>query len=152
VTERVWLRPAWVEALHVRQAHLFGGTPTDLDVAAIGGALDLVRRRWSRVPGADPRDIGATYGCLFSRAALFPGGHPRLGFLCMATFLDLHDWWIGAPEPEAVRIMGGVATGAVDERRLAEWVRVYARPSAADAEPGPPAPVADVPLPLAGGR
>jgi death on curing protein len=125
--EPLWLRRAWVDALHFQQLKRFGGLFGVRDDGAIESALARARNQWEYAEERDIAALAAAYGFGLTRSHGYSDGNKRVGFMAMAVFLDLNGWELDAPEPEVVRVMVGVASGDVAEPELAAWLRLHLR-------------------------
>ncbi len=130
MSEPLWLRRAWVDALHFQQLRRFGGLYGVRDDGAIESALARGRNQWDYADERDIAALAAAYGFGLTRSHGYSDGNKRIGFVAMAVFLDLNDWELDAPEAEVVRIMLAVAAGEASEPDLTEWVRQHLRPVA----------------------
>lgn len=130
MTEPLWLRRPWVDALHFQQLKRFGGLYGIRDEGANESALARARNRWEYAEERDIAVLAAAYGFGLTRGHGYSDGNKRVGFVAMAVFLDLNGWELDAPEPEVVRIMLAVASGEASEPELAEWVREHLRAAA----------------------
>jgi death on curing protein len=128
VNEPVWLRRAWLEALHFQQLKRFGGLYGVRDEGAIESALARARNKWEYGDERDLAELAAAYGYGLTRSHGYSDGNKRVGFVAMAVFLDLNGIELDAPEPEVVAMMLGVAAGEVTEAELGAWVRQRAQP------------------------
>jgi death-on-curing protein len=128
VTEPVWLRRSWVDALHFQQLSRFGGLFGVRDEGAIESALARARNQWEYAEERDLARLAAAYGYGLTRNHGYSDGNKRIGFVAMAVFLDVNGWEIEAPEPEVVRIMLAVADGSLGEEALGDWVRRHLQP------------------------
>ena len=125
MTEPLWLRRAWVDALHFQQLKRFGGLYGIRDDGAIESALARARNQWEYAEERDLAALAAAYGFGLTRSHGYSDGNKRVGFMAMAVFLELNGWELDAPEPEVVSIMLAVAAGEATEPELAEWVRQH---------------------------
>ena len=123
----LWLRRAWVDALHFQQLKRFGGLFGVRDDGAIESALARARNQWEYAEERDIAALAAAYGFGLTRSHGYSDGNKRIGFMAMAVFLDLNGRELDAPEPEVVRVMVGVASGEVSEPELAAWLRGHLR-------------------------
>jgi death on curing protein len=130
VTEPLWLKRPWVDALHYQQLQRFGGLHGVRDDGAIESALARPRNQWEDAEAREIATLAAAYGYGLTRGHGYSDGNKRIGFMAMAVFLDLNGWSLHAPEPEVVRIMLGVASGDVKEPDLAAWVKQHSKPGA----------------------
>jgi death-on-curing protein len=125
----LWLRRAWVDALHFQQLKRFGGLFGIRDEGAIESALARARNQWEYTEVRDPAQLAAAYGYGLTRSHGYSDGNKRVGFVAMAVFLDLNGWSLEVPEVEVVTTMLGVAVGTVSENDLADWVRSHLQPA-----------------------
>ncbi|MCH7806303.1 MAG: type II toxin-antitoxin system death-on-curing family toxin [Proteobacteria bacterium] len=54
----------------------------------------------------------------------FLDGNKRTGFLSIGLFLELNGKSLVADQVEAIQIIFALAAGEIDEKQLAEWIRV----------------------------
>ena len=125
--EPLWLRRAWVDALHFQQLKRFGGLFGVRDDGAIESALARARNQWEYAEERDIAALAAAYGFGLTRSHGYSDGNKRIGFMAMAVFLDLNGRELDAPEPEVVQVMVGVASGEISEAELATWLRGHLR-------------------------
>lgn len=130
MTEPVWLRRAWVDAIHFQQLKRFGGAFGVRDEGAIEAALARPMNRWAYGEKPDVATLAAGYGFGLARNHGYIDGNKRIAFLAMAVFLELNGWRVVADEADVVRTIVGLASGDVDEAELAEWVREHMHPVA----------------------
>jgi death on curing protein len=128
VKEPVWLRRAWVDALHFQQLQRFGGLFGIRDAGAVESALGRARNQWEYGGIREIAALAAAYGYGLTRSHGYSDGNKRIGFMAMAVFLDLNGWSLVAPEAEVVTTMLGVAAGEIAEDELAVWVRGRIQP------------------------
>jgi death on curing protein len=128
VKEPVWLKREWVDALHFQQLQRFGGLHGIRDEGAIESALARPRNQWEYSEERDVATLAAAYGHGLTRSHGYSDGNKRVGFMAMAVFLDLCGFSLEASEPEIVRIMLAAASGELQERDLADWVRRHLSP------------------------
>lgn len=125
MTEPIWLRRTWVDALHFHQLKRFGGLYGVRDEGAIESALARARNLWEYGASRDLAALAASYGFGLTRGHGYSDGNKRIGFVAMAVFLDLNGWSLEAPEAEVVAVMLGIAAGEKSERELGDWVRSH---------------------------
>ena len=65
----------------------------------------------------------AVYGFGIAKSHAFNDGNKRTALVSMATFLEDNGVAFVPPEADAVLTMLAVATGEMDEKALAEWLR-----------------------------
>lgn len=123
MTEPIWLKRVWVDAIHFQQLQRFGGRYGIRDAGAIDSALARPRNHWVHQDERNLAVLAAAYGFGLTRDHGYVDGNKRVGFVAMAVFLDINGWNLEAPEPEVVQMMLAVASGALAESELAAWVR-----------------------------
>jgi death on curing protein len=128
VTEPIWLRRAWVDALQFQQLKRFGGLHGVRDAGAVE-SLARARNRWEYGEARDIAVLAAAYGYGLTRSHGYSDGNKRIGFMAMAVFLELNGWSLEAPEADVVTAMLGVAAGEVGEEDLASWIRSRIQPT-----------------------
>lgn len=129
MSEPLWLKGEWVDALHFQQLKRFGGLYGIRDLGAIESALARSRNQWEYAEERDIARLAAAYGFGLARSHGYSDGNKRIAFVAMAVFLDLNGWSLEAPEPDVVRIMLGVAAGEISEKQLATWVYSHIQPA-----------------------
>lgn len=112
-----------VGAMHVDQVRKHGGSPGVRDQGLIESALARPMQRWSYDPEADLADLAAACGYGLAKNHGFVDGNKRVAFTALYVFLGLNGRELDAPEPEVVRVMLDLASGALGEGELAEWIR-----------------------------
>jgi len=128
VSDPLWLRRSWVDALHFRQLRRFGGRYGVRDEGAVESALARERNQWEDAGERDIARLAAAYGYGLTRSHGYSDGKKRIGFVAMAAFLDTNGWTVEAPEAEVVRIMLAAAAGEASEATLGAWVRDHLQP------------------------
>jgi death-on-curing protein len=125
--EPLWLRRAWVDALHFQQLKRFGGLFGVRDEGTVESALARARNQWEYAEERDLAALAAAYGFGLTRSHGYSDGNKRVGFMAMAVFLDLNGRELDAPEPEVVQVMVAVASDDLTEPELATWLRQHLR-------------------------
>jgi death on curing protein len=127
--ESRWVSRVIANAMHAEIVRTLGGLHGIRDKGLIESALDRPRNLFAYSPTADLADLAAAYGFGLTKNHGYVDGNKRTAFQVMFVFLDLNGFTIVAPdEADVVRIMLGVADGAVSESDLAAWVRQVAQP------------------------
>jgi death on curing protein len=129
VTEPLWLKRVWVDAIHFQQLKRFGGLYGVRDEGAVESALARARNRWEYGETRDIVALAAAYGFGLTRSHGYSDGNKRVGFVAMAAFLDLNGWGLEAEEADVVAMMLAIAAGDASEDTLAEWLRDRVSPS-----------------------
>lgn len=117
-----------VRAAHADQIRQHGGSLGLRDNDLFHSALARARNRWEYQADAESVDLAAAYGFGLARNHPFVDGNKRVAFQAMYVFLGLNGWRIVAEEPEVVRLMLDVASGATDQDGLADWLRAHIEP------------------------
>ncbi len=125
--------PRWVDRLVVDAVHLdlvreHGGLQGTRDEDALEAALARPHQRWTYGDKPDLACLAAAYAFGLARNHPYYDGNKRIAFVTMAVFLELNGRRIQATEEEVVAVMLELATGAVTEDALAEWIRSHAIP------------------------
>lgn len=128
MSEPIWLKRVWVDAIHFQQLQRFGGLHGVRDEGAIESALARPRNLRAYDGVTDIAALAAAYGYGLTRGHGYVDGNKRIGFVALAVFLEINGWGLEAPEPEVVRIMLAVASGELAEANFAAWVRGHIRP------------------------
>lgn len=125
MSEPIWLKRVWVDAIHFQQLQRFGGRFGVRDEGAIESALARPHKQWAYDGMTDIATLAAAYGFGLTRRHGYMDGNKRIGFVAMAVFLDINGWSLEAPESEVVQVMLDVASGEMAEASLASWVRTH---------------------------
>jgi len=124
-----WVSRVIANAMHDQIVRALGGLHGIRDKGLVEAALDRPRNRFVHTPNADLADLAAAYGFGLTKNHGYADGNKRTAFQVMFVFLDLNGFTLVAPdEAEVVRVMLGVADGAISEPELATWVRGIAQP------------------------
>jgi death on curing protein len=127
VSPRGRKEPRWVPlpvvvAIHADQIRQHGGGQGIRDRGLLESALARPVHRWEYETTSDLGELAAAYGYGIARNHPFVDGNKRTAFQVMYVFLGLNGYRIQTAEEEVVRIVEGVASGALDERALAAWL------------------------------
>jgi death-on-curing protein len=122
VNEPVWLLDAAVLIAHEISLANFGGAAGIRDTHLLASALARPKNLFA-YEKPDLHELAAAYTSGIVKNHPFVDGNKRTGFLAGAAFLELNGVTLIASEPEATRIILGVASGAVNEGQLADWFR-----------------------------
>lgn len=124
--EPIWLTRAAVDAIHEDQRRLSGGNAGVLNEGGIESALARPRNRFA-YEEADVFACGAAYIFGLAKNHSYQDANKRTAFACGLTFLEMNGTHINAEPMDAVRMMLDVATDAMDEEAIAEWLRARAK-------------------------
>lgn len=126
--EPQWVSRVIANAMHAEIVRTLGGLHGIRDKGLIESALDRPRNQFAHTPTADLADLAAAYGFGLTKNHGYVDGNERTAFQVMFVFLDLNFTLVAPDEAEVVRVMLGVADGAITEQELAAWIRRVARP------------------------
>lgn len=112
---------AAVILFHDRQISRHGGAPGLRDKALLemGCARAMNLAAYTR---ADLPEIAAGYAFGIAKAHAFVDGNKRTALVTALTFLRLNGHVFRPDSVEGVRMMEGLAAGAVDEAAFAQWI------------------------------
>jgi len=126
MNEPAWLSRELLDAMHLDQLQVHGGSPGIRDDGAVESALARPRNRWSHESSAcDLADLAAAYGFALAKNHGYVDGNKRIAFVAMYVFLGLNAQELEAPEGEVVETMLAVAAGGMGEEELAAWLRAH---------------------------
>lgn len=125
MTQPIWLKRVWLDAIHFQQLQRFGGLYGVRDEGIVDSALARARNQWAYQDQADLATLAAAYGYGLARGQGYLDGNKRVAFVSMAVFLEVNGWTLEAPEPDVVRVMVAAAAGELSEVDLAVWVRKH---------------------------
>jgi death-on-curing protein len=112
-----------VDAVHTDQIREHGGLAGTRDENALESALARPRQKWQYGSSTDVPALAAAYAFGLVRNHPYRDGNKRVGFLAMATFLQMNGYELTATDAEIVIEIVALADGNVAEETLAEWVR-----------------------------
>ncbi len=124
--EPTWLTEVQVKMLHAQSLRLFGGSPGVRDAGLLQSALGRPQHLWSYEETATLFDLAAAYGFGIAKNHAFVDGNKRAALLAIRAFLFRNGVRFVPDEVETVIKMEGVASGAVSERALSEWIEANA--------------------------
>ena len=125
MNEPVWLLDAVVLIAHEISLANFGGAQGIRDPGLLASALARPKNQFA-YGQPDIFELAAAYTAGIVQNHPFVDGNKRTGFLAGATFLELNGCRLTASEPEATRIIMGLAAGELSEQELAQWYRAEA--------------------------
>ena len=121
--EPAWLSRLLIDIIHTDQIRRHGGSRGVREEGLVQSALDRPRSRWACDQTADLADLAAAYAYGLAAIHGFVDGNKRLAFMAAYTFLGPNDYDLEVPEPEVVLVMRDLASGELDERQCAGWIR-----------------------------
>lgn len=116
-----------VDAIHTDQLREHGGLAGVRDENAPESALARPLQKRHYADGTDLPLLGAAYAFGLVSNHPYRDGNKRIGFLAMATFLELNGLEFFATDAEVVAEFLALAQGTGSEESLAEWVRHHTR-------------------------
>jgi len=123
-----WLSRVVVDAIHHDQLREHGGLPGVRDENVLESALARPKQKWHYDPESDVPSLAAAYAFGLVKNRPYRDGNKRIGFLAMATFLDLNGHELDATDVEVVTAILSLASGASSETAFTEWIRSHASP------------------------
>jgi death on curing protein len=125
VNEPRWISSEVALAANERLVALFGGVAAGVrDENLFQAALSRPLNKWHyEEPLPDLFELAAAYAFALCKGHVFHDGNKRTSHAVAFAFLRLNGWIHSAPEPDAVRMMIGVADGSIKELELATWFR-----------------------------
>lgn len=129
MTERAWtfLDPKVLLVVHAEQIAEHGGLSGIRSIELFESALARPRNIVS-YGTPDVFDLAASYGKALACNHPFVDGNKRTAFVAMELFLVQNGYVLAADDASCVLIMLDVASGNMDEVRLAEWLRRTSAP------------------------
>lgn len=120
-------RPRWISAkalllLHEESLAEFGGARGLRDVGLFESALARPQNIHAYNPAATIADLAAAYAYGLAKNHPFVDGNKRAAFLSIGLFLAINRRRLTAHPVDAIQTMLAVASGLMDEARLAEWI------------------------------
>jgi death-on-curing protein len=114
-----------VDAIHDDQIREHGGVPGIRDESGLESALARPQQKWHYAGPTDPPALAAAYTFGLVRNHPYRDGNKRIGFLAMATFLELNGYDLAATDAEVVAEIVALADGRFSEDALADWIRQH---------------------------
>ena len=120
-----WVDRLVVEAIHFDLVRAHGGMRGLRDESVLESALARPAQRLAYGLESDVATLAASYGFGLARSHPFNDGNKRVAFVTMAVFVELNGYELAAAESDVVTVMLDLAAGALDEDKLADWVRSH---------------------------
>ncbi len=127
MSKPVWIGMREALALHHRLLALDGGPAGVRDEGLLESALARPRQLHAYGNRPDTVDLATAYTAGIIRNHPFIDGNKRTGFILGALFLELNGWTLTASEEDAARAVWELASGTLDEKSYAAWMRANAR-------------------------
>lgn len=123
----IWVPLAAVFAIHDRQIARHGGASGVRDPGSIEAGWMRAKHR-ATYGETDLAELAAAHAFGLIKAHGFVDGNKRTGFVVATTFLRLNGYHF-QPEPvDGLRMIEGLASGAVSEAQFADWLRAGMKP------------------------
>ena len=124
-----WLTSTIVKAIHAQLLREYGGLQGPVNEGALDSTLARPRHLEAYSNSAPTIfELAASYGYGFAKNHCFTDGNKRAALAAVDVFLQLNDYELSAPEPEAVLVMKQAASDIVNEQELAGWIRDNSTP------------------------
>lgn len=117
-----WVDSDVIAAVHDRQLSEHGGPAGVRNQDGIESALARPINL-TLYGNPDAADLAAAYAFGLARNHGFVDGNKRTAWIAARLFLAINGFRLTVNAGDAVRLMEGVASGAVMEQELAEWIR-----------------------------
>jgi death-on-curing protein len=125
LTEPLWLKREWVDAIHFKQLQRFGGQYGIRDENVIESAVARPRHKWLYEGERDLAVPAAAYAYGLARNHGYTDGNKRVAIAAAGVFLAVNGRRLMADEADVVRVMNAVAAGELSEAAFAEWMRAH---------------------------
>jgi len=129
MSEPIWLNRHALELLHSASIAEHGGAEGLRDEGLFESALARPQNLYAYEGVTDPARLAACYMFGLAKNHAFVDGNKRVAFIAGALFLRLNRCRLAADQVQATLIMLSVASGALSEEELAEWIRRHLKPA-----------------------
>ncbi|MGK7929707.1 MAG: type II toxin-antitoxin system death-on-curing family toxin [Spirulina sp.] len=121
MNEPFWLSDDIILAIHTAQIEEHGGSLGIRDANLLSASLARPRHLLAY---GQPNllELAAAYGYGIAKNHPFIDGNKRTAFMAMYVFLGLNDYWLDAPENDAIAMMEGLASDRETQASLAQWL------------------------------
>jgi death-on-curing protein len=120
--EPTWIDESVILQIHELQLEEHGGLSGIRDRGLLSSAVFRSRNLWAYA-GADFAALAAAYAIGIARNHPFNDGNKRTAAVACELFLRLNDRVLQASDDEWYETMIRVATGAMIETELADWIQ-----------------------------
>ena len=93
------------------------------DESVLESALARPKNKWDYSDERDLPALAAGYGFALVTSHPYRDGNKRIGFLAIATFLEINGYELTATDEDVVGEMLALAAGHISEEELARWIR-----------------------------
>ena len=123
MSKAVWLDRHALELLHSESIAEHGGVDGLRDEGLFESALARPRNLMAYENVTDPARMAAAYAFGLAKNHAFVDGNKRIAFIAAGLFLRMNGQRLVAAQAESTLIMLSVASGAISEAELADWIR-----------------------------
>jgi len=121
-------KPRWIAKkaflmLHEESLAEFGGARGLRDEGLLDSALFRPQNTYVYKAGCTIAELAASYAYGIAKNHAFVDGNKRAAFLSIGLFLNLNGYRLTADRVDAIQTMLAVASGELDEKGLAAWIR-----------------------------
>jgi death-on-curing protein len=128
MSEPIWVRRDVLELLHDESIAEHGGAAGLRDEELFESALARPKNLFAYESVTDIARLAASYAFGLAKNHAFVDGNKRVAFVAAGIFLRLNGMRLKADQVDATLTFLGLAAGAIDEERLADWIRKNAVP------------------------
>jgi death on curing protein len=118
-----WLQADVLRAANAALVDRFGGMQGPCKENLLLSALDRPENLLAYGNNPSIFDLAAAYGYAIVKNHPFSDGNKRVALMAMQSFLDINNWELKAPQPEAVAIMIALASSEIGEKEVAAWLK-----------------------------
>ena len=129
MSEPIWLNRRALDLLHSASISEHGGAEGLRDEGLFESALARPQNLHAYENVTDPARLAAYYMFGLAKNRAFVDGNKRIAFISGALFLRRNGFRLVADQARATLTMLSVASGALTEDDLAEWIRKHLRPA-----------------------
>jgi death on curing protein len=118
----IWLDPEMLLAAHDEQLAEHGGAPGIRDRGLFESALARAQNL-AAYGEPDAAQLAASYCFGLAKNHAFVDGNKRISLVALESFLVLNGFELTVEDAQCVLVILSVASGAMSEDELAEWIR-----------------------------
>jgi len=129
MSEPNWVRRDVLELLHSESIAEHGGADGLRDEGLFESALSRPRNLFAYENVHDIARLAASYAFGLAKNHAFVDGNKRIAFIACGLFLRLNGLRLVADQSDAALVFFSLASGAIDEEALTEWIRQHTGPA-----------------------
>ncbi len=129
MSEPIWVNRQALELLHSESIAEHGGADGLRDEGLFESALARPQNLLAYQGVDDVARLAASYAFGLAKNHAFVDGNKRIAFIAAGLFLRLNGWRLTADQAEATLVILSVASSAMSEDELADWIRKHMRPA-----------------------